>query len=208
MSVAQKTICGCGLFAIFFLILFPPWQEAYKSINIPYRKDIGHAFIFKPPHPIDVREFNGTITPQSAFYVFMNTEQLLLECSGITIISLAMFFAFGSLRTAHGKGFVAGQRRFTPRIIAAALIFGFTAEVLMLFSLMRAFSLGPQGPPWAEWMFKWTQEPGRHFAAFLTGLLSPGFEAGVGYAWFFLFLIQGLIYGLVFYVLLATVWKK
>lgn len=208
MGVAQKAICGCGLVVILLLILFPPWQEAYKSIHIPYRKDLGHAFVSKPPDPIEVRNFDGTVTPPSAFYVFMNTRGLLGECFGAAIISLAMFFASGSLCTERVRMLAVRQRRFSPRIAVAALIFGFTAEVLLLGGLWTALSHGPHEPRWADWMFKWTQEPGRHFSVFLTGLLSPGFEAGTGYFLIILFLFQGLTYGLVAYILLARIWRK
>src|SRR6266478_5108474 len=208
MSLAQKAICGGGLSVVILLILFPPWQQAYKSLSIPYRKDLGHAFILKPPSPVEVPHyFDRGAEPPSAFYVFLATKQLMFQCAGVMLVTLAMFFSAGRLRAESGDTSALDHLRFAPRIAIAALVIGFTTEAVVLFTLTRAWSLRPNQPSWADWVFGWTQEPGRHFAVYLTRLLHPGFEEGVGYFLLILFLVQGLVYGLVAYLLAVKIWR-
>jgi hypothetical protein len=67
MTAAHKAICGGGLCAAILLFLFPPWQQGYKSLTIPYRKGIGRSFILKKPSPVEVRSVGATVDPPSAF---------------------------------------------------------------------------------------------------------------------------------------------
>jgi len=73
MTAAQKAICGAGLCAVILLLLFPPWQQAYKSFNIPFRRDIGHSFILKQPTPVEVRSV-GTVDPRLLFMCSLMQE--------------------------------------------------------------------------------------------------------------------------------------
>jgi hypothetical protein len=206
MAAAQKTICGAGLCAVILLLLFPPWQQAYKSLNIPYRKDIGHSFILKQPNPVEVRSV-GTVAPPSAFYVFVDTRKLLFQCAGVTVVTLALLFALSRLRTEDG-GPPTSLLRFAPRIATAALLVGFTTEALTLYGLTAASTDDPNVPSWADWAFNWTQEPSRHLAVYMTGLFHLGFEEGVGYFLLILFLLQGFVYSLVAYLLFVTIHRN
>jgi hypothetical protein len=209
MSLAQKVICGCGLSAVILLVVFPPWQQAYKSLNATYRKDLGHSFILKPPSPVEVPHyFDRGSEPSSAFYVFIGTEQLMLQCAGVMLVTLALFFSVGMLRAGSGDVSAMDHLRFVPRIATAALVIGFTTEAVILFTLTRAWSSSANEPPWADWLLKWTQEPGKHFAVYLAHLLHPGFEEGVGYFLVILFLVQGVVYGFVAYLLLMKTRKN
>lgn len=208
MSFAQKVILCCGLSAVILLVLFPPWQQAYKSLNIPYRKDIGHAFILKAPSPVEVpHHFDKGADPSSAFYVLLGTKQLMLQCAGAVLVTLALFFSVGRLRAESADALAGDHHRFVPRRATAALVIGFTLEAVLLFTLARAGSLGPNEPSWADWMFRWTQEPGRYLAGYLTRFLHPGFEEGFGYFLVILFLVQGLVYGLIAHLLFVKIRK-
>ena len=204
MTAAQKAICGGGLCAVILLLLFPPWQQTYKSLTIPYRKDIGHSFILKEPSPVEVRSVGGIVDPPSAFYVFVDTRGLLFQCAGVTVVTLVLLFALSRLRTEDGAPPI-NQLRFAPRIATAALLVGFTTEALTLYGLTTAFTHHPNEPSWADWAFNWTQEPSRHLAVYLTGLFHPGFEEGVGYFLLILFLLQGFVYSLVAYLLFVRI---
>ena len=203
MTAAQKVICGGGVCAVVLLLLFPPWQQAYKGLAIPYRKDIGHSFILREPGPVEVRSV-GTVDPPSAFYVFVDTRGLLFQCAGVAVVTLALMFAMSRLRAEDGEPPV-NQLRFVPRIATAALIIGFTVEALTLYGLMAALTRHPNEPSWADSAYDWTQEPGRHLAGYLTDLLRPGFEEGIGYFLLILFLLQGLAYSLVAYLLFVAI---
>lgn len=204
MTAVQKAICGGGLCVVILLLLFPPWQQAYKSLTIPYRKDIGHSFILKEPSAVEVRSVGGTIDPPSAFYVFVDTRGLLFRCAGVAVVTLVLLFALSSLRT-EGVAPPINHLRFAPRIATAALLVGFTTEALTLYGLATASTQHPNKPSWADSAFNWTQEPSRHLAVYLTDLFHPGFEEGVGYFLVILFLLQGFVYSLVAYILLVRI---
>ena len=209
MSFAQKVICGCGLSAVILLVLFPPWQQAYKSLNATYRKDLGHSFILKPPSPVEVPHyFDRGADPSSAFYVFLGTKQLMFQCAGAMLVTLALFFSVGRLRAESDDASARDHLRFAPRIATAALVIGFTTEAVILFTLTRAWGSSANQPPWADWLLKWTQEPGQHLAVYLTRILHPGFEEGVDYFLVILFLVQGVVYGFVAYLLLVKTRKN
>jgi hypothetical protein len=205
MTTAQKVTCGGGFCALILVLLFPPWQQAYKSLNIPYRKDIGHSFILKQPSPVEVRSV-GTVDPPSAFYVFVDTRGLLFQCAGVMVVTLVLLFALNRLRTEDATP-PTNQLRFVPRIATAALLLGFTTEALTLYGLTTAFTHHNE-PSWADWAFNWTQEPSRHLAVYLTPLFHPGFEEGVGYFFLILFLLQGLVYSLVAYLIFLKLRRK
>jgi hypothetical protein len=120
MTATQKTICGGGLCAVILLLLFPPWQQAYKSLTIPYCKDIGHSFILKEPSPVEVRSVGGAVDSPAAFYVFVDTRGLVFQCAGVTTVTLVLLFALIRLRTEDGA-LPINQLRFAPRIATAAL---------------------------------------------------------------------------------------
>jgi hypothetical protein len=204
MTAIQKAICGGGLCAVILLLLFPPWQQAYKSVAIPYRKDIGHSFILKAPSPVEVRNLDGTVDSATAFYVFVDTKGLLFQCAVVTTVTLVLLFALSRLRTEDGAPPI-NQLRFAPRIATAALLVGFTTEALTLYGLTTTFTQHPNEPSWADSAFSWTQEPSRHLAVYLTGLLHPGFEEGVGYFLLVLFPLQGFVYSLVVYLLFVRI---
>jgi hypothetical protein len=203
MTAAQKVLCGGGVCAVILLLFFPPWQQAYKGLTIPYRKDIGHHFALKEPRAVEVRSV-GTVDPPSAFYVFVDTRGLLFQCAGVVVVTLALLFAMSQLRAEDGAPPI-HRLRFVPRIATAALVVGFTVEVLTLYGLNAGFTHHPNEPSWADWTFSWTQEPGRHLAAYATDLLLPGFEEGIAYFFLILFVLQGFVYSLVAYVLFVTV---
>jgi len=202
MTAAQKAICGAGLCAVILLLLFPPWQQAYKSFNIPFRRDIGHSFILKQPTPVEVRSV-GTVDPPSAFYVFVDARGLLFQCAGVMVVILVLLFALNRLRTEDAAP-PTNQLRFVPRIATAALLLGFTTEALALYGLTTAFTHHHE-VSWADWAFNWTQEPSRHLAIFLMPLFDPGFEEGVGYFLLILFLLQGFVYSVVAYLLFVKI---
>jgi hypothetical protein len=205
MTAAQKVICGGGLCAVILLVLFPPWQQAYKSLNIPYRKDIGHVFILKPPSPVEIpHNFDRGAEPSSAFYVFVDTRGLLFQCAGVAVVTLVLLFALSRLR-AEDSAPPINQLRFAPRITTAALLVGFTTEALTLYGLIAASAHLPNEPSWADRAFDWTQEPSRHLAIYLTGLFHPGFEEGFGYFLLIQFLLQGFVYSLVAYLLFVKI---
>jgi hypothetical protein len=204
MTAIQKAICGGGLCAVVLLLLFPPWQQAYKPLTIPYRKDIGHSFILKTPAPSEVRNFDGTVDSGDSFYVFVDTKGLVFQCAVVTTVTLILLFALSRLRTEDGAQPI-NQLRFAPRIATAALLVGFTIEALTLYGLSTTFTQHPNEPLWADSAFNWTQEPSRPLAVYLTGLLHPGFEEGVGYFLLVLFLLQGFVYSLVVYLVFVRI---
>jgi hypothetical protein len=203
MTASQKVICGGGVFVVILLLLFPPWQQAYRGLTIPYGKDIGYHFVLNKPSPVEVRSV-GAVDPPSAFYVFVDVRGLLFQCAGVLIVTLALLFAVSKLRGEDGAPPIKGLR-FVPRIATAALIVGFTIEALTLYGLNAAFTHHPNEPSWADRTFDWTQEPGRHVAAYAAELLHPGFEEGIGYFLLILFVLQGFVYSLVAYLLFVTV---
>ena len=199
MTATQKAICATELCAVILLLLFPPWQQAYKSSTIPYRRPIGHSFILTEPSPVEVRSIGGAVDSPAAFYVFVDIKGLVFQCAGVATVTLVLLFALGSLRTEDGAPPI-NKLRFAPRIATAALWVGFTTEALTLYGLTTA-----NESPWADLAFTWTQEPSRHLAVYLTGLFHPGFEEGIGYFLLIMFLLQGFVYSLVAYLLLVGI---
>ncbi len=204
MTATQKATSIGGLCAVILLLLFPPWQQAYKSLTIPYRKDIGHSFILKEPSPVEVRSVGGAVDSPAAFYVLVDTRGLLFECAGVTAVTLTLLFALSRLRTEDGAP-PTNQVRFAPCIATAALLVGFTTEALTLYGLTTTFTKHPNEPSWVDSAFNWTQEPSRHLAVYLTRLFHPGFEEGVAYFLLVLFLLQGFVYSLVAYLLFVRI---
>lgn len=203
MITAQKVICGFGACAVILLLFFPPWQQAYKSLTIPYRHDIGHFFALKEPSPVEIRSV-GTVDPPSAFYVFVDVRGLVSQCVGVAVVTLALLFAASRLRPENGVSST-NRLRFAPRIATAALTIGFTAEALALYGLNAAFTHHPNVATWADRIFNSTQEPGRHLAGYLMDLVRPGFEEGIGYFFVTLFVLQGFVYSLVAYLLFMKI---
>lgn len=142
------------------------------------------------------------VGPPSAFYVFIDTKRLLSECAGIALVGLALLFILSRIRTEGAE-----HVRLGPRLVTAAVT-GFMAEALILFAALRTWASPDHQSSWADRTIRSTQEPGWHLASYITGLLRPGFEEGVGYFLLILFLVQEFVYGLAAYVVFTGILNR
>jgi hypothetical protein len=91
----QKWVGLLGLLLLAMVVLFPPWWQAAER-EVDYRKEIGHAFLFRPPAPIPVDcYFVGCKTaPASYFHVLLHRERYVDEIATPVFVILALLWLF------------------------------------------------------------------------------------------------------------------
>lgn len=113
-------LCGLGLLT---LILFPPWQQAAER-EVSYRKDIGRAFLFKPPEPVRVGcYFRGCVAaPAEYFHVLLNAKVLLQQCLTLFVVSALLALVFKSQRDRQVKSLKQPRVRLITSLLLALLV--------------------------------------------------------------------------------------
>jgi len=94
LNSRQGILMAVSSIVLLSLGLFPRWQQV--AMREPFKKDIGRAFLFRPPAPVAVDcYFAGCKSaPAAYFHVVLYREVLvaqLLSVLGVTVVALWIF---------------------------------------------------------------------------------------------------------------------
>jgi hypothetical protein len=99
ITTAQRWVALLGLVLLAVVVLFPPWWQGAER-EVDYRKEIGHAYLFRPPASIPVDcYFVGCVTaPASYFHVMLHRERYIAEIWPLVLVIVALLWLLRSRR--------------------------------------------------------------------------------------------------------------
>lgn len=117
----QKALTAISSVALLCLGLFPPWQQA--AMREPFRKDIGRAFVLRPPAPVAVDcYFPGCKqAPPIYFHVQVHWEVLLAQLSVVFGVSVVALWVLRTRRDGTEGSLASNRTRLEISVLAASL---------------------------------------------------------------------------------------
>ena len=190
-SVSKWTLVG-GTAALTSVLFFPAWRQTYHGRRLIYNEEMGHHFLFRPPHPTGEQSWILQ-APASECKVEVEKEVFVRQSATIFAMVAVLLFSFArfSKKAPLAVSFTTRRVAIVSSLLALCLPFpppdGEPAVFLVVIAPISAFIDNGHVGPWAVPMF----------AAFSFAMyFLPVFALTSGLAWLGRRRVSGLDTGL------------